>query len=291
MKRLAKCGISLMVFAFMAIRSFLIRLFGGTPKGTCVILYYHSIPADQRARFAKQLDVLLRCATPANVTGDMELSPGSQLAVITFDDGFENFYENALPELKKRRIPSVMFVITDALGKAFGPVGHSEKVMSLERIRSLPEELVTVGSHTLTHPFLPAISEEEARQQITVSRTKLEESLNRRIDLFSFPFGGFNQRLVEICKEAGYSRIFTTLPAFAFEEANEFVVPRVRVDPTDWPAEFRLKLAGAYGWLPIAFRIKRFIVPDRLARNVSGASGEKLQRPESQSTIQDLSIQ
>jgi hypothetical protein len=77
-----------------------------------------------------------------------------------------------------------------------------------------------------------------------------------------------------LCREAGYERIFTTLPVFAFAEPGEFVVGRVRVDPTDWPLEFRLKLAGAYRWLPAAFAFKRLIVSPRVLRLLFGQKGQ-----------------
>jgi peptidoglycan/xylan/chitin deacetylase (PgdA/CDA1 family) len=281
----------MVVFVFSAIQDFLMRLFGGTPRGSCVVLYYHSIPADQRRQFSAQMDVLLRCAAPIQLTDNVELRAGAHQAAVTFDDGFENFYENALPELVSRRIPAVMFVIAEASGKGFGPMGHSEKVMSLDQLRSLPEDLVTIGSHTLTHPMLPAISEAEALREIGESRTKLKQMLNHDIQLFSFPFGGFNERLVEVCKDAGYSRVFTTLPNFAFADANEFAVGRVRVDPTDWPLEFRLKLAGAYRWLPVAFRLKRIMVPSWLKRSSSGNMKGSHQSAEPRSSIQDLGVQ
>jgi peptidoglycan/xylan/chitin deacetylase (PgdA/CDA1 family) len=120
--------------------------------------------------------------------------------------------------------------------------------------------------HTSSHPFLPSISEQDATSEIVRSRTKIEELLGRKVELFSFPFGGFNEKLVDICRNAGYQRIFTTLPGFAFENSHEYVVGRVRVDPTDGPLEFRLKLAGAYQWLPKVFAIKRKIVANKSTR-------------------------
>jgi peptidoglycan/xylan/chitin deacetylase (PgdA/CDA1 family) len=130
-------------------------------------------------------------------------------------------------------------------------------VMSAEQLRSLPQDLITVGSHTVTHPFLPAISKETARREIHESRSQLSALLQRDVRLFSFPFGGFTRQLLHLCREAGYRHVFTTLPCFALADPTEFVVGRVRVDPTDWPLEFFLKLAGAYHWLPGAFKLKR----------------------------------
>ncbi|MGA2422327.1 MAG: polysaccharide deacetylase family protein [Candidatus Acidiferrum sp.] len=258
MTRILKCVISLAVFCAMFAGRIARALFGRAVPGRCMVLYYHSVPGDQRARFARQLDVILRHAQTIDVTRPIALRPGGRYAGITFDDAFENFIDEALPELRKRNMPSTMFVISGGLGKGFGPAGHAEKVMSAEQLRSLPEELVSIGSHTVSHPFLPELSAELARGELLESKGALESLLKREVSTFSFPFGGFSAGLVQLCREAGYQRIFTTLPSFAFlRDSNEFVVGRIRVDPTDWPIEFRLKLAGAYNWLPLAFALKR----------------------------------
>ncbi len=263
---MTKLGVSLSFFAVSLAKDSLLRLCGRKQKGSCVILYYHSIPPDQRRRFASQLDVILRHATSVSLSERVTLQPGIRYVGITFDDGFENFAEIALPELIKRRMPSTVFVIADAVGKAFGPLGQSERVMSSDQLKDLPTDFVTIGSHTSSHPFLPSLSEEEARREISHSRKQIESILNRTVQLFSFPFGGFNKTLIQICQESGYKRMFTTLPMLAFENPEEVVTGRVRVDPTDWPLEFWLKLAGAYRWLPRAFALKRRLLENGVAR-------------------------
>lgn len=267
LSRVVKFAISLLVYSATAIVTWLARLTGRTPSGFCVVVYYHSVPERERAKFEKQLDQLISYAKPISLQGDIVLSPGQRYAAVTFDDGFKNFHDCALPGLLKRGIPSTMFVITNVIGKTFGP--EVEEIMSLEQLRSLPES-VTVGSHTLSHPLLPKISLDDAIREIALSRAELEEQLHRKISLFSFPFGGFNQKLVEICQNTGYDRVFSTLPHFAFASPNEFVTGRVRVDPSDWPMEFRLKLAGAYRWLPRAFEWKRKLASITSSQKVGG---------------------
>lgn len=280
MRRVAKLGISACVFVWTAALEVLARAVGKETKGRCVVVYYHAVLPSERKRFARQLDVLRSHATPIAVDDDSNILPGRHCVAVTFDDGFENFVTTALPELKERHIPVTVFVITQALGRAFGPVGGSERVMSADQLKALPEKLVTIGSHTATHPMLTQIPGEDSRREIVESRSQLEELLRRQITLFSFPFGDFNESLCHVCREAGYRRIFTTLPLFALGKPDEFIVGRVRVDPTDWPLEFRLKLAGAYRWLPMAFRLKQSVL-----RTISGHE-RQLAKPES--VVRDL---
>jgi peptidoglycan/xylan/chitin deacetylase (PgdA/CDA1 family) len=211
------------------------------------------------------MDVLLRLTSPISIDPVPPLASGVRYSAVTFDDFFQSVVEIALPELKKRNIPCTLFVTTEVLGKyadwwpQFSPE-RSERIGPLELLQQFPTDLVAIGSHTLTHPKLPLLNERDARREISASRHSLEELLNRKIATFSFPFGAFNRELVEWCRKAGYERIFTTLPVMAFEDPQEFVTGRVKADPTDWPLEFRLKLLGAYQWLPSAFTLKRRVL-------------------------------
>jgi peptidoglycan/xylan/chitin deacetylase (PgdA/CDA1 family) len=186
--------------------------------------------------------------------------------------------ENALPELKQRNIPSTIFVVTRALGQLPNWVSEEyranrfETIMSEARLKTLPSALVTLGSHTMTHPNLASLSIEEARRQIADSRSDLEAILSQPVKLFSFPYGLFNEKLVQICREAGYQRIFTTVPTLVFSQTGEFVSGRVDASPLDWLLEFRLKLFGAYCWMPWASKLKQSL---RLFVSARGRANEK----------------
>jgi len=261
--RVLKSAISLVVYTFTIACDALFRVFGIKPKGYCVILNYHSIPSSERLNFARQMDMVLRHSTPLDVQMEALPAQGTRYVGITFDDGFENLISVALPELQRRNIPSTVFIILDALGNEFGTPELLEKVMSADQLRSIPQDLVTLGSHTLTHPFLPSLRAEEALKEMVESRLQLEKILNRSVTLFSFPFGGFTDQLVQLSRQAGYARVFTTLPRLAFTGAEQFAVGRIRADTTDWPLEFRLKIAGAYRWLPWAFALKRIFLDNK----------------------------
>ena len=264
--RLLKLFVSLGFFSVSWLWNLILRLAGKKGWATCVVLYYHRVPSEHRARFARQMDMVLHLAKRGRPHSKSTLTPGSHYVVVTFDDGYESMVKNALPELKKRGIPATIFVITDALGQtprwdSFGSgLGEDDKVMSAEQLRKLGLDGVIIGSHTMTHRVLPRLSEDEARREIAGSRAKLEEILGKRVKVFSFPYGAFNQKLVELCREAGYERVFTTSPVLAFRDPQEFITGRTWAEPTDWRLEFRLKLLGAYRWLPLAFALKRKIL-------------------------------
>jgi peptidoglycan/xylan/chitin deacetylase (PgdA/CDA1 family) len=271
-KRFVKLLISIGFFCGLTLWQWLRRLCGKEAVGSRVVLYYHSIPSDKRAAFARQLDTIVRWAKPIPADVRRPLNGDAHYVAVTFDDGFENVVENALPELEKRKIPSTIFVIADALGRfphwLTDPAEREQhgKLMSVDQLQKVPSELVSIGSHTMTHPVLPLLSPRKARHELSESRAKLEKLLNVPVDLFSFPRGAFNEDLVRWCQEVGYERVFTSLPLMAFAAPQEFVTGRVWAEPTDWRLEFHLKIVGAYRWLPRAFAVKRSILSPKSAR-------------------------
>ena len=70
--------------------------------------------------------------------------------------------------------------------------------------------------------------------------------------MFSFPYGDYNERTLQYCKEAGYRFAYSIVPAPADPTDGEMLRPRIAVDPSDTKLEFWLKLRGAYSWMKFA---------------------------------------
>jgi len=115
--------------------------------------------------------------------------------------------------------------------------------------------------------------DEAAKRELAESRANLEKMLNEEVRLFSFPYGDFNKKLVLWCRESGYHRVFTISPTLAFSNPEEFVTGRIEVEATDWPIEFRLKVLGAYRWLPLAFALKQKILSSSLLNGILRGRG------------------
>jgi peptidoglycan/xylan/chitin deacetylase (PgdA/CDA1 family) len=266
LKRLTNLAGSIIVWMADGLGESLCRLVGRPLPRRCVVLAYHSVPTEERALFVRQMEMLLRQARI--VHADIEALPeqGGHYVAITFDDGYDDIVENALPELGKRGMPSTVFIIPELLGckrnwEHRGGEDTSEvRLMSIEQLQKLPSDLVRIGSHTLTHAFLPRLEPGKLQQELTGSRAKLEKLLNREVKTFALPYGAYNDTVLKSCREAGYERVFTGLPVFAFVQPGEFITGRAVIGLTDWPIEFRLKAAGAYRWLPGAYALKRRVM-------------------------------
>jgi peptidoglycan/xylan/chitin deacetylase (PgdA/CDA1 family) len=229
-----------------------------------IILYYHDVPEASRAGFARQMDWLMQHATVVGADWRGGETKGRHCA-ITFDDAFVSAIVNALPELEKRQLPCTMFVPAGPLGKPPDwamETNHAENevVATREVIKSLPSSLVTVGAHTVSHPYLSRIPRDTARVEIELSRAMLSEMTGQDVRLLSFPYGDYDEQVTGMCKDAGYEFVFGIEPKSVDVQAEEFVRGRVAVQPDDGRLQFFLKMSGGYNWMPVASSLKRAVV-------------------------------
>jgi peptidoglycan/xylan/chitin deacetylase (PgdA/CDA1 family) len=260
--RVVKLALSVIFYSLNWLWCRLRELAGRQSPGTCVVLYYHAVPNQYRARFADQMNVLIRCAKPVKSDNRQALENGVRYVAVVFHDAFVSVCDNALPELARRKIPSTLFAPSGYLGQRQGWItdkGHpdyGEIVVDAERLKSFDSDLVSVGSHTITHADLSILTEKDARDELKGSKTDLEAVLGRPVRLFAFPYGRCNEALTNLTRQAGYQRVFTIEPELAFSKPEEYVTGSCSVSPADWNLEFRLKLLGGYRWLPPIYRFR-----------------------------------
>lgn len=256
MKRRLKLLISILVRGCDLLRESLARLTGRPLPPRCTVVYYHTVPAALRERFARQLDAILSLAQPISTRPSAPLQPGKRYVCVTFDDGFISVKENAASELARRGIPWTIFVPSGCLGRKpdwlrqAHPAARHDRVMTAEELRVVAADpLVTVGSHTVNHVNLLEADPSRAAAELRESKTALEAVLEKPVESFSYPFGGRNAALDGLAREAGYTRLFSSEPALAFQTPDDFLCGRITVDPDIPDLEFRLKISGAYRWL------------------------------------------
>jgi peptidoglycan/xylan/chitin deacetylase (PgdA/CDA1 family) len=229
----------------------------------CTILYYHSIPNDGTNRFKKQMGILNKISTPIPLEYDGMLNQKKRYCIITFDDAFKTIVMNGVPEFKELGIPFTIFIPTGCVGqkpKWLANTGHKdqyETVLSIQELLGIPSEMVTFGSHTVSHCDLTKLDYGKAHTEIEESKRALESALNKQIRYFSFPHGAYNATLVESCRKVGYDQVFSIIQESPLAPLRNYVKGRTKVDPSDWTIEFVLKAMGGYGWKTIALSIKQ----------------------------------
>jgi peptidoglycan/xylan/chitin deacetylase (PgdA/CDA1 family) len=144
--------------------------------------------------------------------------------ILSFDDGYADFYSTAWPNLKKHNFTASTAIITgfmqaDTLGKTY---------MNADQIKTLDQNGVEIFSHTVTHADLS----KDPRQQSEIENSKsaLEKLLGHSIDVLVYPSGKHNSETLKLAAAAGYKMAFTTYPGLADFTLNDFEQPRLRVD-------------------------------------------------------------
>jgi peptidoglycan/xylan/chitin deacetylase (PgdA/CDA1 family) len=139
----------------------------------------------------------------------------------------------------------------------------NELLMTSRQLLALPGNTIEIGSHTVSHPDLAALPPSEALQELIGSRQYLEALLGEPVKMISLPFGRYTLATMRLARQVGYDIVMTSEPQVACGANGGPKVGRFRVTPGDWAVEFRLKVAGAYGWLVYAQRLRRILATAR----------------------------
>ena len=271
LRRDLKIAISLIYYVAKTICQYSLR-FVGRPSGQqLTILYYHGVAVAWRSSFARQMKALHRRAiiVPAAYRGKLPVAKNKKCVAITFDDAFVSVADNALPELNRYSFHSTIFVPVGWVGQTpgwaletTGPGSAdqpelSEHVMSPEQLRALSVSSVSLGSHTMTHPSLPELEPERARDEVERSRLLLAQLSGRDILDLSFPYGNHDESTAALCRVVGYETLYSIIPEEVDTRRPELLRGRTKVDPSDGRIEFFLKFNGAYEWMRYSIRLRK----------------------------------
>jgi peptidoglycan/xylan/chitin deacetylase (PgdA/CDA1 family) len=176
--------------------------------------------------------------------------PGTKLprkpVVITFDDGYENFLENALPVLSAQGFVSTVFLVANQLGgtNAWDTQNGDveERLMDASQIQLAHQAGTEFGSHTLDHVDLAGAQSQEAWRQIKDSKTRLESILGFEIETFCYPYGRKTEAVCEMVERAGYRLACSTEKGLNTEQTNRFTLRRINIRSDTSIPVFAMKL-------------------------------------------------
>jgi uncharacterized lipoprotein YddW (UPF0748 family)/peptidoglycan/xylan/chitin deacetylase (PgdA/CDA1 family) len=169
------------------------------------ILLYHHITAPEK--FDKQMGWLaergFHPVTMAQLSAHLKrgLPLPFKPIVITFDDGWKDQYNSALPVLKKYNFTATFFINSDQ-------VGHSA-YMNWDQVLEMSTSGMDIESHSCAHPRLPNLPPDQARREINDSKKSLESRLHKPVTVFSYPYGSYSDRVIAMVKDAGFETAVT----------------------------------------------------------------------------------
>ncbi len=172
--------------------------------------------------------------------------PSQNMAAITFDDGYLDFFQNAYPVLKQYGYPSTVFIVSGLTGKENSWDSRKENIakplMDWKRIIEINRNGVEIGSHTKTHPELTRIRPEEQLAEIADSKKELEERLNRAVDTFCYPGGDHDDQVKEMVKKAGYRYAVSTQRGHVEPGFDPYALRRIPIKLITNPFSFLYKI-------------------------------------------------
>ncbi len=239
-----------------------------------MVLFYHRI-ADDRANgwthsnrlFRKQIRWLQRhcdLISLEEVQRRMRnLHNGRPAACITFDDGYAENCDQAIPLLVEENIPCTYFVSSTHVleGKRFPhdiAAGCPGKPNSIEQLREMARSGIEIGAHTRNHADLGTVTDEKRlHDEVVVAGEELQSAIGKPVRYFAFPFGlpaNLNARAFQMAFEYGYEAVCSAFGAYNFPGGDPFHLRRIHVDNMwrlrNWctvdPRHMRRKVAFDY---------------------------------------------
>ena len=177
--------------------------------------------------FVKHLEMIkkneIKFINPSNFEEELKNNKKQRKVLITIDDGYESFYKNAWPILKKSQIPFILFVSTREVGK--------KGYMSWENIRELDKfDFVEIGNHSHSHDYLIDFTNFDIKNDLKESISIFKKQLGKNSIFFSYPFGEYSTALKDIVIDLGFKYAFGQHSGVVDHTKNFFEMPRFPIN-------------------------------------------------------------
>ena len=177
--------------------------------------------------FKKHLEIIedskIKFINPKDFENELKNLKLQRKILLTIDDGFLSFYENAWPILKEKKIPFILFVSTREVG--------AYNYMSWDQIREISKEnFVEIGNHSHTHEYLADEKNEIIKKDIEKSITIFKKELGKNSDFFSYPFGEYSNDFKKIIKNFGFKYAFGQHSGVIDETKDFYEFPRYPIN-------------------------------------------------------------
>jgi len=172
--------------------------------------------------------------------------------VITFDDGFQDCFDYAIPVLTSHAFTATFFVVAGLAGKRSewlpAERGVEYDLMGWDSIRTLADLGFECGAHSMTHPRLARLSPDEQDRELGDSRRTIEDQIGRAVRHVAYPFGSFNAAVRDAADRCGYLTGCTVAPGIATLADDPLTLDRIPVNGTDPPLAFTAQLRQIPAW-------------------------------------------
>jgi len=160
---------------------------------------------------------------PKNFEKELRNNKSKRKVLLTIDDGFSSFYNNAWPILRQKKIPFILFVSTREVG-AFN-------YMTWNQIREISkEDFVEIGNHSHSHEYLADENIEIIKKDIKKSITIFKKELGKNSDFFSYPFGEYSMEFKNLIQSLNFKYAFGQHSGVIDETKDFYELPRFPIN-------------------------------------------------------------
>jgi peptidoglycan/xylan/chitin deacetylase (PgdA/CDA1 family) len=187
---------------------------------------------------------------------------GTRKVVITFDDGYRDFYDKAFPILIDQGFQATLFVVTGLTG-AQRVSRNGKDYMTWGEVREVHSRGIRIGSHTVDHSKLWNMTSTQVCSELRDSKAAIEDKLGAPVESFAYPYAfpaqdkPFVQFLRDRLQEFGYTNGVSTTIGMAKAGSDRYFLPRLPINTFDDEAFFQAKLEGGYEWLRGLQQVKK----------------------------------
>jgi peptidoglycan/xylan/chitin deacetylase (PgdA/CDA1 family) len=175
--------------------------------------------------------------------------------VLTFDDGFQDFFTVVAPHLTRRNLPATVFVITDRAFRRLPPNGES--FLTWEEIKQLSAWGLDIGSHTCTHLCLPELSLQDVMRELSESHAAVQKHTQQADVALSYPFGQTSEQIARMADSAGYSCAIAADCGPNAPNVNLHALSRTVIASDDDIPAFAARVSGLTSWIARLRRVFR----------------------------------
>lgn len=141
--------------------------------------------------------------------------------ILSFDDGYMDFYTDVFPILKQEKVRAVAYIVPNFLNRPNFMFSYQLKEVA-------KSSLVEIGAHTMDHYALSGMEKNKARYEISESRKVLQKELGLPIYSFAYPYGSFDKQAIDLVREAGFIDAVSTIPDINNTNQTKFYLYRLR---------------------------------------------------------------
>jgi peptidoglycan/xylan/chitin deacetylase (PgdA/CDA1 family) len=161
-------------------------------------------------------------------------------------------------------IIALLFLSTGFIGKKyeqsdFAYVGD-DRQLTWQEVRALSDNGWDIQSHGYTHPCLTHLNPNSLANEVSISKNLIEQNLGKPVYAFAFPYGHYNQTVIESLRASGYTSAYTVRFGKLLPSGRNFQIPRITITNSDTLSSFRTKVNGyAATYLNIRAKIKDLV--------------------------------